>query len=250
MKHITKLSALTVFGVVFVGVAVCPAADVTIFAELGGDVTAWDQPISAGQQFYVKLTSTYPLDQVYGYMIEINYDKNLLMAVDNNPGIDNESQWIGGGSPVDVSFSGDNYGTHLDGEPVLVATDGKVIVSVAVTLPAAAQPTYPWHHTIAQVAFIAVQAIATATPINFALNAQRGGVVGTGPQAVSVEFVKSCGLTADLDHNGTVNWGDFAVFAGQWLAGGRGLSADLNYSEAVNWGDFAVFAGQWLASCP
>jgi len=244
-----KAMLVAVLGCVL-GSGLCLAADVTVFAELGGAVTAWDQPISAGQQFYVKLTSTYPLDQVYGYMIELNYDQNLLTAIDANTAIDNETQWNNNGQPVDVSFGGDAYGTHLDNEPVLVATDGQAIVSVAVTLPAAAQPTYPWHHTIAQVAFVADQAIAGATPIDFALNTQRAGVVGTGPAAASVEFVKSCGLTADLDHNGTVNWGDFGLFAGQWLATGRGLSADLDYTEAVNWGDFGIFAGQWLASCP
>jgi len=242
--------SMTMLGVVVLSATFCFAQDVTIFAELGGDVTAWDQPISPGSQFYVTLTSTTPLDQVYGYMLELNYDDSLLTAVDGDTNIDTESQWIAGGSPAGVSFGGDDYTTYLDGEPVLVSTPGQAIVSVAVTLPVDAQPDYPWHHLIAHVAFVADQAVSGNTPINFALNAQRGGVVGTGIQAASVQFVKSCGLSADLDHDGTVNWADFSVFAGQWLQTGRGLSADLDYSEQVNWGDFSLFAGQWLASCP
>ncbi len=239
-----------VFGLVcLLAGGISQAADVTIYCQLGGDITRWDQDIPPGSNFYVTLNATYSLDQVYGYMIEANYDQNLLAAVDNDLDIDNQSQWISAGSPPGVSFGGDAYTTYLDGQPVLVNTAGTAIVSVAIGLPWGRQPAYGWHHTIAQVAFVANADISGATPIDFSLNTVRGGVIGTGPEAASVEFIKSCGLTADLDHNNVVNWGDFSIFAGQWLASGRGLSADLDYSEKVNWADFSVFANQWLANC-
>jgi len=234
----------------WLGINLCHAADVTVFCELGGQTTGWDQPIPAGSQFHVTLTSSTSLEQVFGYMLELNYDPALLTAVDADPNIDTQSQWQAAGSPAGVSFGGDDYTTYLDGQPVLLSTPGQAIVSVAITLPVDSQPVYPWHHLIAQVAFVAEQDITGPTPIDFAVNVLRGGVIGTGNQAATVQFVKSCGLSADLNHDGTVYWDDFDVFVAQWLTSGRGLVADLNYDQQVNWADFSIFAGQWLVSCP
>jgi len=62
-------------------------------------------------------------------------------------------------------------------------------------------------------------------------------------------------IESDLNGDGAVNWQDFAVFAGQWLASGCSDpdwcdGADLNHSGNVDWADFAVFAGQWLETEP
>jgi len=58
-------------------------------------------------------------------------------------------------------------------------------------------------------------------------------------------------LDSDLNGDCYVNWQDFSVFAGQWLASGCGSpdwcdGADLNQDTDVNWADFSVFASQWL----
>jgi hypothetical protein len=68
---------------------------------------------------------------------------------------------------------------------------------------------------------------------------------------------KNCGdpgtvyLLADLDHNCCVNWRDFSIFAGQWLAGGCSdptwcNGGDLNHSSDVDWPDLDAFALDWL----
>ncbi|KKL17669.1 hypothetical protein LCGC14_2483250, partial [marine sediment metagenome] len=58
------------------------------------------------------------------------------------------------------------------------------------------------------------------------------------------------GLATDLDKSCYVNWGDFSVFAGQWLATDCGNPADFDNSAcsggSVDWGDFSIFAGTWL----
>jgi len=57
--------------------------------------------------------------------------------------------------------------------------------------------------------------------------------------------------TGDLNQNCYVNWEDFSLFAGQWLASGCGDpdwcgGADLTQDSDVNWQDFSVFASHWL----
>lgn len=52
----------------------------------------------------------------------------------------------------------------------------------------------------------------------------------------------------DLDKSGSVNWGDFSIFASQWLGNGTELSADFDNSGSVNWADFSIFASHWMES--
>ena len=57
-----------------------------------------------------------------------------------------------------------------------------------------------------------------------------------------------------MNRDGSVNWGDFAVFAANWLATGCCApnwccDADMNHDGDVNWGDFTVFAFYWLEGC-
>lgn len=247
-----KKLALVVVLMGALGVSAAQAADVTIFADIGGDVTSWDQAISAGDQFYVKFTTISPLSEVYGYMLQIDYDTAALTAVDSDLANDTESGWDG---TLTDSFGGDDYTTYLDGEPVIIDdVAGQAIVSVAVTLPADAQPTYFWAHTIAQVAFTADAAAtsADAAITSLGLNDLRGGIVGDlggAPGEATAEFLKNCGLRADMNNDLIVEWADFGMFASQWQSTGQALLSDYNYDEVVEWADFGTFAGQWQTSC-
>jgi len=57
--------------------------------------------------------------------------------------------------------------------------------------------------------------------------------------------------SGDLDGDCRVDWQDFSIFAGQWLADGCAgpdwcNGCDLDQDGSVNWGDFSVFAAHWL----
>jgi len=85
----------------------------------------------------------------------------------------------------------------------------------------------------------------------------REGAGGTYPTAnpptLSVAYEPTCvKLGSDLNGDCYVNWGDFSVFAGQWLATGCDQApfcqgADLDKDGSVNWSDFGIFAASWLA---
>ncbi len=51
---------------------------------------------------------------------------------------------------------------------------------------------------------------------------------------------------ADINNDRIVDWGDFTLFAGYWLAEGECIPADLDRSGTVDWGDFSIFAANWL----
>ncbi len=54
------------------------------------------------------------------------------------------------------------------------------------------------------------------------------------------------GMQTDLDKTCKVDWGDFSVFASNWLATDCGNPADFDGTCLVDWGDFSVFASTWL----
>ena len=54
------------------------------------------------------------------------------------------------------------------------------------------------------------------------------------------------GMQTDLDQSCLVDWGDFSVFASNWLATNCGNPADFDGTCLVDWGDFSIFAGTWL----
>ena len=54
----------------------------------------------------------------------------------------------------------------------------------------------------------------------------------------------------DLDCDGVIDLGDFAVMADYWLTTGAGISADLNADQIVNFLDFARFAAASTNSPP
>jgi parallel beta-helix repeat protein len=69
------------------------------------------------------------------------------------------------------------------------------------------------------------------------------GAYGGTPQAsMSLSVV---GDIADLDHNDTVDANDLLALAGMWLAQGVLLAEDLNHDGLVNFRDFAKFAVNW-----
>ncbi len=56
----------------------------------------------------------------------------------------------------------------------------------------------------------------------------------------------------DVNYDCRTDWGDFSVFAGQWLntsceESGWCGGADMDHSTTVDWSDFAIFADDWLA---
>ncbi|MGA2071057.1 MAG: right-handed parallel beta-helix repeat-containing protein [Sedimentisphaerales bacterium] len=56
-------------------------------------------------------------------------------------------------------------------------------------------------------------------------------------------------LRSDINHDGTVNFLDFAIFASQWLDTNCGMccGADLTCDGQVNWADLGEFVKWWLA---
>jgi len=56
-------------------------------------------------------------------------------------------------------------------------------------------------------------------------------------------------LSSDINHNGSVNFTDFALFALQWLQSGCGkcCGADLTCDGQVGWADLHEFVRWWLA---
>ena len=54
------------------------------------------------------------------------------------------------------------------------------------------------------------------------------------------------GMQTDLDQSCKIDWGDFSVFASNWLASNCGNPADFDGTCLVDWGDFSVFASTWL----
>ena len=54
------------------------------------------------------------------------------------------------------------------------------------------------------------------------------------------------GMLADVQHDCYINWGDFAIFASNWLDQSCDVVADFTGNCKVDWGDFAIFADSWL----
>ena len=54
------------------------------------------------------------------------------------------------------------------------------------------------------------------------------------------------GMQTDLDQTCKIDWGDFSVFANQWLDPNCGTASDFDGSCLVDWVDFAIFANTWL----
>ncbi len=58
-------------------------------------------------------------------------------------------------------------------------------------------------------------------------------------------------LRSDINHNGSVNFVDYALFTSQWFQSGCGeccgaeLTCDVN--DKVEWADLHEFVGWWLA---
>jgi hypothetical protein len=69
------------------------------------------------------------------------------------------------------------------------------------------------------------------------------GAYGGTPQAsMSLSVV---GNIADFDHDDAVDGNDLLVLADMWLAQGVLLAEDLNHDGVVNFRDFAKFAANW-----
>ena len=89
-------------------------------------------------------------------------------------------------------------------------------------------------------------------PFRFELHVLPGIGHDTDANAHIAQRLWFAHIPGDFDGNGIVNWGDFAILAGQWLETGVNLTADIwpaPYGDSmVNWADFAVFAGNWLAT--
>ena len=66
------------------------------------------------------------------------------------------------------------------------------------------------------------------------------------PTTCSEVFDAGYGMQTDLNADCQINWGDFAVFADQWLDDQCGTPADFDGSCLVDWADFAIFAPTWL----
>jgi len=69
------------------------------------------------------------------------------------------------------------------------------------------------------------------------------GAFGGTPQASMSE--SEVGNIADLDPNGSVNWGDLKILTNKWFVEELLLSEDLNRDGTVNSKDYAVFANNW-----
>ena len=50
----------------------------------------------------------------------------------------------------------------------------------------------------------------------------------------------------DINHNGIVNFIDFAELANHWLETGTDLTGDLNNDGLVDFGDVSTMADHWL----
>lgn len=72
-------------------------------------------------------------------------------------------------------------------------------------------------------------------------------------QEVSQELVVNAPCSSifnlDGDITGLVNFSDFAIFAGNWLAEGSNLAGDFNNNDEVDFFDFALFGNHWLTIC-
>ncbi len=66
------------------------------------------------------------------------------------------------------------------------------------------------------------------------------------PDNCSEVWSMGYGMQTDLDFTCKIDWGDFSVFASQWLFDECGASADFDGSCLVDWGDFSIFASTWL----
>jgi hypothetical protein len=53
-------------------------------------------------------------------------------------------------------------------------------------------------------------------------------------------------LESDLNGDGTVDFRDFGILAGDWLSTGECMGSDIDCSGTVNWGDVSRLAGEWL----
>ena len=47
-----------------------------------------------------------------------------------------------------------------------------------------------------------------------------------------------------------VGFDDLAMLCEQWLDTGESLNADINHDNTVDFGDFAILSSYWLSACP
>ena len=62
------------------------------------------------------------------------------------------------------------------------------------------------------------------------------------------EFLETCGLAGDLDHDGAVSGTDLSILLSQWGGSGSQSSADLNCDGTVSGPDLSVLLANWSAS--
>ena len=61
-------------------------------------------------------------------------------------------------------------------------------------------------------------------------------------------------MIGDYDHSGMIDWGDFTIHSGAWLATSNDLNyvweVDNNNDDIVDWGDYTRFTAHWLWEVP
>jgi hypothetical protein len=83
--------------------------------------------------------------------------------------------------------------------------------------------------------------------IGFTFNSK--DITGTRPKPY-LEVVAIVYEKADLNHDGCVNFLDYAKLAGDWQEAGIGLDGDVNQDEIVDYRDLETLAENWLAHDP
>ena len=62
------------------------------------------------------------------------------------------------------------------------------------------------------------------------------------------EFLETCGLPGDLNHDGTVSGPDLTILLSEWGEGGAGTTADLDCDGIVSGTDLTVLLANWQSS--
>lgn len=83
--------------------------------------------------------------------------------------------------------------------------------------------------------------------IGFTINSR--DITGTRPQPY-LEIVAIVYEKADRNHDGCVNFLDYAKLAEDWQKTGPGLNGDVDKDEIVGYKDVETLAESWLAYCP
>jgi len=83
--------------------------------------------------------------------------------------------------------------------------------------------------------------------IGFTFNSK--DITGTRPKPY-MEVVAIVYDEADLNHDGCVNFLDYAKLAGDWQETGPGVGGDVNEDEIVDYKDLETLAENWLARNP